>query len=81
MSRFSSPDAASDGCILEGFPRDYDSTSAIAEYVEHYHRERNHQGLGNTIPFPSSQVGAKSGKVIRKERLGGLLNYYERLAA
>jgi transposase InsO family protein len=54
---------------------------AIAEYIEHYHRERNHQGLGNTIPFPSSYVGTKSGKVIRKERLGGLLNYYERLAA
>lgn len=54
---------------------------AIGEYVEHYHRERNHQGLGNAIPFPSSQVGAKSGKVVRRERLGGLLNYYERLAA
>jgi transposase InsO family protein len=54
---------------------------AIAEYVEHYHFERNHQGLGNTIPFPSNQVGAKSGKVVRRKRLGGLLNYYERLAA
>lgn len=54
---------------------------AIAEYVEHYHCERNHQGLGNTIHFPSGQLGAKSGRVVRKERLGGLLNYYERLAA
>jgi hypothetical protein len=54
---------------------------AIAQFVEHYHCERNHQGLGNTIPFPCSQVGAKSGKVIRKDRPGGLLNYYERLAA
>ena len=54
---------------------------AIAEYVEHYHSERNHQGSGNAIPFPSNQVGAKSGKVVRVERIGGLLNYYERLAA
>ena len=40
---------------------------AIAEYIEHYHGERNHQGLGNVIPFPSNRVGAKSGKVVRVE--------------
>ncbi len=54
---------------------------AIVEYIERYHCERNRQGLGNTIPLPSNRVGAKSGNVTRKERLGGLLNYYERLAA
>ncbi len=55
---------------------------AIAEYlVEHYHGERNHQGLDNVILFPSSRVGTGSGRVVRRERLGGLLNYYERLAA
>jgi putative transposase len=26
---------------------------AIEEYVEHYHGERNHQGKGNVILFPS----------------------------
>ena len=49
---------------------------AVVEYVEHYHGERNHQGLGNAIPLPSNQVGAKSGKVVRVERIGGLHNYY-----
>jgi len=25
----------------------------IEEYVAHYHSERNHQGIGNVIPFPA----------------------------
>jgi hypothetical protein len=25
----------------------------LREFVEHYHAKRNHQGLGNVIPFPS----------------------------
>src|SRR5438876_7840650 len=25
---------------------------AVTEYVQHYHVERPHQGLGNVIPFP-----------------------------
>ena len=25
----------------------------VGEFVAHYHSERNHQGLGNVIPFPS----------------------------
>lgn len=54
---------------------------AIAEYVEHYHGERNHQGLNNVILFPSTWLGTNSGPVVRRKRLGGLLNYYERLAA
>jgi hypothetical protein len=37
------------------------SRHAIAQFLEHHHRERNHQGLANTIPSPSSQGGqAKS---------------------
>jgi hypothetical protein len=26
----------------------------VAEYVEHYHLERNHQGLGNKLIVPAS---------------------------
>jgi len=26
---------------------------AIAEFVTHYHYERNHQGLGNVLIFPT----------------------------
>jgi putative transposase len=53
----------------------------IDEFVEHYHTERNHQGLGNVIPFPSRGAPAPGGSTRRRERLGGLLNFYERAAA
>ena len=52
---------------------------AVNEYVEHYHHERNHQGLDNLIPFPyAAHSKGKSGSVVKFERLGGLLNYYHR---
>ena len=54
----------------------------LDEYVEYYHRERNHQGKGNVLPFPPpSPEGANGGPVQCRERLGGLLKYYEREAA
>jgi putative transposase len=51
----------------------------IWEYVKHYHLERNHQGLGNELIEPSSETG--QGGVARRQRLGGLLKYYDRRAA
>jgi putative transposase len=52
---------------------------AIAQYVEHYHRERNHQGLDNALI--EDRTHQPTGKRIRRRpRLGGLLNYYERAA-
>jgi len=54
---------------------------SLKEYVAHFHHERNHQGLGNTIPFPSETVGDITGKIRKRERLGGLLKYYYRQAA
>ena len=52
---------------------------AVQEYIEHYHHERNHQGLDNLIPFPGSPGKPDKHSTIRKsERLGGLLNYYHR---
>lgn len=54
---------------------------AIDEFVAHCHTERNHQGMGNVIPFTSSGVAAPGGSIRRRERLGGLLNFYERKAA
>jgi putative transposase len=53
---------------------------AVTHYLEHYHRERNHQGLENTIIDPSCEVGAIAGKIECRERLGGLLRYYHRAA-
>ena len=52
---------------------------AIAEFVEHYHRERNHQGLDNRLIAGTPATGVAS-RVRRRSRLGGLLNYYERAA-
>jgi transposase InsO family protein len=54
---------------------------AVTNHLEHYHVERNHQGLGNKIIEPGDEVGAAAGKIECRERLGGLLNYYYRDAA
>jgi transposase InsO family protein len=52
---------------------------AVHEFVEHYHQKRNHQGLSNELiegPARSDLVG----RIRRRSRLGGLLNYYARAA-
>ena len=50
---------------------------AVGQYIEHFHQERNHQGLDNLIPFPNiPQNHSESGSIVKSERLGGLLNYY-----
>jgi len=55
---------------------------ALTQYVEHFHHERNHQGKGNIRRFPAvSQDKACQGSMQCRERLGGLLKYYERNAA
>jgi hypothetical protein len=52
----------------------------VREFSEHYHRERNHQGLGNQSIVPVAPQTNHGGRVVSRERLGGLLKYY-RLAA
>src|SRR5919106_1519328 len=54
-------------------------TRALDQFTAHYHRERNHQGLGNRLIASASRrlVGAR---VRCHERLGGLLRYYHRAA-
>jgi len=54
--------------------------AAIGKFLEHYHAERNHQGLGNQVIDPSDELGRSSGEVHCRERLGGLLRYYYRAA-
>lgn len=55
---------------------------ALHEYMEHYHHERNHQGKGNVLLFPMvGQAPERAGPMRCRERLGGLLKYYEREAA
>jgi hypothetical protein len=47
----------------------------LEEFVVHYHRERNHQGLGNEL---IDGVGCeyRRGPVRRRQRVGGVLSYY-----
>lgn len=52
----------------------------VREYMVHYHGERNHQGLGNALIEPMMPANL-NGQVRRRERLGGLLNFYHRVAA
>jgi len=56
---------------------------ALHDYQIHYHAERNHQGKGNVLLFPTTtQAKIRVGGSVRcKERLGGLLKYYHREAA
>jgi len=54
---------------------------ALTEYVAHYHAERNHQGVDNRLLEPPDTSSAANEAVYRRERLGGMLNYYYREAA
>ena len=52
---------------------------AITEFVAHSHHERNHQGLENRLIECVASERCE-GRIRRRPRLGGLLNYYERAA-
>jgi putative transposase len=49
--------------------------AAICEYLEHYHEERNHQGLGGQLIVPPANLN-RPGPIVCGERLGGLLRFY-----
>ena len=51
----------------------------IADFVAHYHGERNHQGIGNELIQPLTRSAGR-GPVRRRQRIGGMLNYYYRAA-
>ena len=53
---------------------------AIREFAAHYHLERNHQGLGNQLIVPETSLAKFHGAIQRRQRLGGMLNYYHRPA-
>jgi transposase InsO family protein len=55
---------------------------ALKEYVTHFHQERPHQGKGNVVLIPVARhAGVRAGPLRCRERLGGLLKYYDREAA
>jgi hypothetical protein len=47
--------------------------------VTHDNGERNHQGIGNELIQPLTRADGQ-GRVRRRERIGGMLNYYYRAA-
>jgi hypothetical protein len=52
----------------------------VRAFVEHYHEERPHQGLGNELIAPkTTSIG--TGAVTCRARLGGLLKFCYREAA
>ena len=52
---------------------------ALAEYVQHYHNERTHQGIDNELICGAEP--RRAGSIEIRERLGGLPDYYHRRAA
>ena len=54
---------------------------AAAEFIVHYHGERNHQGLDNKLICPDPTLVREGAEVKRLKCIGGLLNYYYRTAA
>jgi hypothetical protein len=53
---------------------------SVSEYMRHYHAERNHQGIGNQLIDGAPRPANTNGAISRRERLGGLLNFYTRAA-
>jgi hypothetical protein len=56
----------------------------LKEFLAHYHRERFHQGLGGQLienQADSMNEREARGEVVRRSRLGGMLNFYYREAA
>jgi len=55
--------------------------TAVHEFIQHYHHERNHQGMSNRLLFPVGRTARGDGPIACRARLGGLLKYYGRPAA
>ena len=53
---------------------------AICEFLTHAHSERNHQGLANELIEGVSTGAGNLGRIRRRSRLDGLLNYCCRAA-
>jgi len=54
---------------------------SLRQYIQHYHGERNHQGLDNRLITPMSARDRTSQQIRMRLRLGGMLRFYDRVAA
>jgi transposase InsO family protein len=69
-------------CLAQIIPLgEHHLRQAVTDFTEHYHIERNHQGLNNELIDDRRDVADMNGDVERHQRLGGVLNYYYRRAA
>ncbi|MFT5391769.1 MAG: putative transposase, partial [Gammaproteobacteria bacterium] len=55
--------------------------NVVNEFTEHYHLERNHQGLNNRLIEDNHDEPDFKCAIGCQERPGGILKYYHRLAA
>ena len=54
--------------------------TVVAEFTDHYNRARPHRGLGLKVPVPDEDL-VIGGRIVRRVRLGDLINEYSRSAA
>jgi transposase InsO family protein len=52
--------------------------NAVRDFLAHYHKERNNQGLDNPLIEPDEEVGRTTGDIACRKRFGGMLRYYYR---
>ena len=53
----------------------------LGEWIEHYNRSRPHRGLALQTPIAHSDPVGMEGRVISRQRLGGLLRDYSKAPA
>jgi putative transposase len=54
---------------------------SVCDNVKHYHQERNHQGVDNRLITPMITWRHVAQTIVRRPRLGGILNFYQRAVA
>jgi transposase InsO family protein len=56
--------------------------AVLAEYADHYNLHRPHRALGQAAPLGSGEpaVLVPAGRVVRRDRLGGLIHEYAQVA-
>jgi putative transposase len=54
----------------------------LAEYADHYNGHRPHRALGQAPPLAPGEpvVLASAGRIVRRDRLGGLVHEYAQVA-
>ena len=55
--------------------------NVLAEFIDHYNRARPHRGIDQRRPYePANVVPLPTGRIERRDRLGGVIHEYSRAA-